>query len=964
MVALFADAGRKKLTTLVLGSEQERVLRQAATTAIRRTVTQLAPSGGEQAEQIAMVVSEVFHNPVLDTALAGQATLLQALGAGIAANLAVLDDASLTGTGQSSAEALGVSGNAIAETLAGHLVREIMLGGSRGGLLAPLADQLNHDMTHLQGQRIEGVLAQLADRVTALVRPDSATAIQGKPVRLLPRPTYLAGREELLADLDTRLTGGDGLRPRIVSLHGLGGAGKTSVAVEYAHRHLGEVGVAWQFPAEDTAVLAAGFTHLATQLGIGGAAEGRDPVASVHSALAADPAGWLLIFANVPGPEQVRAFMPPAGHGRVVITSRNALWPQSQAVEVPVLDRDVATGFLIDRAGDPDEQAARALAGALGGLPLALEQAGAYTQASGGTLAGYLVLFQRRRGDLLARGGPAGYPGTVATTWALAFAQLEESAPAAAGLLRLLAYCAPEAIPLRLLLQPRPGLTDDLAQAVAEVLAPLMDDELVAGDAVAALQEYSLARPAGDRAVSVHRLVQAVTADQMPADLGEAWRHAAAVLIEAALPGDPGQPGAWPVFAALLPHAQAALAADSDGMTRIASYLAQSGNYTAARETWQEVLSARIQNLGREHPDTLLARSDVALWTGAAGDAAGARDQLAALVPVYERVLGPEHPHTLTARANLAVWIREEGHAAEARDQFAALLPIRARVLGPEHPETLSTRTNLAYVTGEAGDAAAARDQLAELVSACERVLGPEHPQTLSARFNLATWTGEAGDAAAARDQLAELVPTYERVLGPEHPETVKARAGVAAEAGRAGDAAGARDQLATLVSVYERVFGPEHPETLKARAGVAGWTAKAGNAEWARDQFAALLPIEERVLGPEHPETLTTRASLANWTLELGDMAGARDQLTALLPIQERVLGPEHRQTLNTRANLAVSTGRTGDPVGARDQLAALAPIEERVLGPEHPDTLATRARLADWSRAAAEGQRSGRIS
>ena len=138
---------------------------------------------------------------------------------------------------------------------------------------------------------------------------------------------------------------------------------------------------------------------------------------------------------------------------------------------MPVLDLDVAAGFLVDRTGDPGQQAARALAGELGGLPLALEQVAAYIQATGGRLAGYLASFRRRRGDLLARGGPTGYSGTVATTWALAFGQLEQSAPVAAGLLRLLACCAPEAIPLRLLLQPRPWLANDLAPAVAAVLA-------------------------------------------------------------------------------------------------------------------------------------------------------------------------------------------------------------------------------------------------------------------------------------------------------------------------------------------------------------------------------------------------------------------------------------------------------------------------------------------------------------
>ena len=302
---------------------------------------------------------------------------------------------------------------------------------------------------------IQGELDKLAKRDERQAGPVAA----GRVLRLAPRPVFLAGREELLAELDARLAGGDGAGPRVVALCGLGGAGKTSVAVEYAHRHLAEVGVAWQFAAEDPAVLAAGFGELAAQLG---AADGGDPVAAVHGVLAASPAPWLLVFDNAPDRASVAAFVPPAGPGRVLITSRNQIWPPGQALEVPVLDPQVAAEFLVSRTGDADRRAALELAGELGGLPLALEQAAAYVQASGDSLAGYLALFRQRRADLLGRGEPTGYPETVATTWPLAFEDLQQAAPGAAGLLRLLAFCAPEAIPLRLLLQPRPGLAEQL----------------------------------------------------------------------------------------------------------------------------------------------------------------------------------------------------------------------------------------------------------------------------------------------------------------------------------------------------------------------------------------------------------------------------------------------------------------------------------------------------------------------
>ncbi len=536
-------------------------------------------------------------------------------------------------------------------------------------------------------------------------RPEAASL----PVRLAPRPAVLAGREGLLADLDARLAGGGpgSPGPRLAVLCGLGGAGKTSVAVEYAHRHLAEVGVCWQFAAEDPALLAAEFAVLAAQLGARDLVDARDPVASVHAVLARAEAGWLVVFDNARDRASVEAFVPPAGPGRVLITTQSQHWPSGRAVDVPVLEAEVAAGFLVSRTGDPDRAAARELAAGLDGLPLALEQAAAYMQATATTLAGYLVLFRVRQGDLLARGEAAGHPLDVAATLGLALSRLAVEAPAAAGLLRLLAFLAPEPVPLPLLLA-REEPTGLLGPEAAAGAGLLLGDPVAAGDAIAALRRYSLITPAGDGLVLVHRLVQAITRAQLPAEAVGQWERAAAALVAAAVPADPHLPAAWPTCAVLLPHARAVLDPASVGLSRIADYLGYSGSYPAARDLVRLIADTRTETdaYGPEHPDTLTARHELARWTGVAGDAAGARDQFAALLPVRERVQGPEHPDTLTARHDLAYWVGVAGDAAGARDQFAALLPVRERILGPEYPDTLSTRSSLAYWTGRAGDAA------------------------------------------------------------------------------------------------------------------------------------------------------------------------------------------------------------------------------------------------------------------
>ena len=198
--------------------------------------------------------------------------------------------------------------------------------------------------------------------------------------------------------------------PRIVVLYGLGGAGKTSVAVEYAYRHLAEVGVAWQFAAEDADGAGGRVRRAGRPARRTGMADLRDPVASVHAVLAAYPGDVAAGVRQRSGPG-IGDGVPAAGRaGPGADHQPERAVAAGQALDVPVLDPEAAADFLVSRTGDPDRQAALGLASELGGLPLALEQAAAYIQASGDSLAGYLALFRQRRTDMLAA---ASRPGTA-----------------------------------------------------------------------------------------------------------------------------------------------------------------------------------------------------------------------------------------------------------------------------------------------------------------------------------------------------------------------------------------------------------------------------------------------------------------------------------------------------------------------------------------------------------------------
>ena len=405
LVGLLADAGRKKLTVLVLGSDQERALRRAAVDAVQDTAAEMNLSA-EQARQLAMMIRKTFREPVQDAPLARSVTMLEVLHAGVMGQLALLD-ADRTATGHSWAGVLGVPGPVLAETLTGHLVREIMLRGSGGGPLAPLADQLNHDLTHLQGQRVEGMLARLVALVITWsarsadaggpegevgpVRPAGAVSGTGTggaaaAARTLPRDiASFTGRQQELAQLAEAAAGAGG----VVGIHAIGGmagVGKTAFAVHAAHR------LADRFPGGQIFLPLHGHTPgqqpaepadaLASLLLTAGVPAGQIP-----PGLEARMALWrdrlagkqlLLVLDDAATSEQVRPLLPGTGGSLVLVTSRRHLsaLEDATAVSLDTLPPGEAAALLVRLAGraglSPADPAVNQITRLCGYLPLAI----------------------------------------------------------------------------------------------------------------------------------------------------------------------------------------------------------------------------------------------------------------------------------------------------------------------------------------------------------------------------------------------------------------------------------------------------------------------------------------------------------------------------------------------------------------------------------------------------------------
>jgi phosphatidate phosphatase APP1 len=391
----------------------------------------------------------------------------------------------------------------------GTLIPVRVSGPPPTGLLGPIAwvDLIGRDE-----QDARSLLLAAAGRVRA--KPDRAPAFPGEsgnrpkpqfPLELpriwnVPaRNAQFTGRTELLARLQPELAPG----ARVVvtqAIAGLGGIGKTQLAIEYAHRNAARYRLVWWVRAEKNDTREADLLALAQRLSLPDqkARSSEEQIAALRTWLELN-SDWLLIFDNVEKPNLLDELLPRIGAGHVLLTSRVSVWGTSaQVVRLDLWSQDEAASYLLRRTDQEDDAAARELAATLGCLPLAIEQAAAYIERSKITLGKYIDLFRTSRAHLL-NASSAGV--TVATTWNLSLQAVESESKEAVALIQLLAFLTPDDFP-RDRLQTK-SVTSDRA------LARLLESELLLNDAVAVLGRYSLIN-ATPETISVHRLVQDV----------------------------------------------------------------------------------------------------------------------------------------------------------------------------------------------------------------------------------------------------------------------------------------------------------------------------------------------------------------------------------------------------------------------------------------------------------------------
>jgi tetratricopeptide (TPR) repeat protein len=798
------------------------------------------------------------------------------------------------------------------------------------------------------GPPLPGVEPRFPESRDATVSDATVSGDPGpRPPGSLPRvwnvdrrnPAF-TGRDDVLNRVHDGLSG-DG-RVAVQAVHGMGGVGKTQLALEYAYRFAGEYDLVWWISAEQTGLIGEQFVALGVELGIIDVEADSTLAKSKVLGHLADRPRSLLIFDNVEKGEDVLPWLP-RGSGHVLITSRRGSWQRiAHAVELDVLPRGEAVRFLVAQQPGLDTGEADQLADALGDLPLALAQAAGYLSETGLPVAEYRQLLVEETQAVLELGRPIDYPQSLAAAITLNVAALAEADPAAVAILRLCALLAPEPIPVDVIVEV--AQPTDPYPEVLEALREVIGKRLARQESIGRISAYGLAR-LGPGTVTVHRLTQAVVRSQMQqAASAELSAHLESVLGQMN-PGDPRDPANWHAWARLLPHLLAV------GPARTSSpalrqcvrdaivYLISRGDAGPAKQLAEGLHEEWAARLGTDHRDTLGVAGEL-LWTlRDLGEYGRLKPLVNHTLTQQMKTLGEDHPDTLRSAADLAVVLGVLGNHRRGEEIGRDVWERRRRVLGEDHPDTLTSAASVAALLDELGRHREALALRGKVWEQRRRVLGEEHPATLTSASSFASSLAELG---RYREALALHEQEWEQcrgVLGEEHPETLTSANNVASSLGNMGRH---RDALELKEKVWEqlrRVLGEEHPQTLRSAGNVASSLGELGRHREALVLKEMVWEQHRRVLGEEHPETLTSASNAATSIWSLGRHGEALALHEQVWEQRRRVLGEEHPDTLRSAFERAKMYWQLGHILPARRLADEIWNGLRRQLGAQHPD-------------------------
>lgn len=827
-----------------------------------------------------------------------------------------------------------------------------------------------------------------------------------KLIKANARNPRFTGREEDIRQLRTQLrAAGTTVVVAPVALQGLGGVGKTQVALEYLHRFKSDYDVIWWVECGQAQFIDAQLADLADQVteafAIPRAADATvEEKARFVLNLLARPRGarpvedWLLIYDNAEDIEAVTPWLPRGG-GHTLITSRNGAWAeQARPVEVEVFTRRESVTHLRRVVPGITDTEADHVADALGDLPLAIETAAVWLKDTDYRVADYLRELESHAPVALGLVQlPSGYPRGVAAAWDPSLNLLRERSPAAMRLLQLCSVMAP-------------NIARELiySQGMATVLKPYdasLSEPMVIGRVVREASRLALLKidsAAGQ--IQVHRLVQAVVRGRMTDDELAAVRRDVQHILVATRPArDVDDPDTWALYRIIWPHIgpsqviisdeedvrqlsvdrvrflwvvsdlgraadvadtviqrwkQLAATADPASAQVIRKQLLQlefnlanvrrsQSRFTDAAALDERVLAEQAELVGADHPHTLTTAGSYAADLRSLGRYREALAMDERTCPAWAELYGEDHRRAIDAAHNLAISYRLTGKVTDSlRLDITALDRYRATI-GARHPNALRSAGNIARDLIEAGEYIEAVTRAESVYRLSIESLGARSPVTLDAQVLLGIALRSAGRYEEAEKEFAAAQQPLNDRFGESSSQALACRLSHAANLLQLDQLESAAQDIGDVLAAYTQRLADMHPHTLTCRVNVASVLRLQHQYDEAMAEVEIAVRGLTEVLGPEHPYTLAAAMVKATLIADRGDLRRSAELDESTVATLATALGPRHPDTLRCRGNMLLSRQLLGDEKAALEREALLGQLSVAI-GGGHPTVAVLR--------------------
>ncbi|WP_055589366.1 FxSxx-COOH system tetratricopeptide repeat protein [Streptacidiphilus griseoplanus] len=798
--------------------------------------------------------------------------------------------------------------------------------------------------------------------------PGHARTAQKAP----PRNDSFTGRDDVLEEVRTRL-GSIALHADtpagLAGLYGLGGMGKTQIALEYVHRYGAQYDVVWWVEADQLTTVPRTIAELGDRLGILGDSVVERAQSTLDQLQAGEHGRFLLVFDNVSdfdgvidlegaGVVALQDYVPTRGPGHVIITSRHSDTVDIQnAVHIDTFSRNESIALFRRRLRTLTDEDASQVAEALGDLPMAVELASAWLRTTVMPVETYLQQLRDQGSRALSDVGSATEQASFTAAWQLSFDRLRQESPAAARMLEVCSFLSPEPIAASLL------YSSAMLEYLSE-LDPEVGNSMMVGHSIGALIRYALVR--NDRfteSIQVHRLLQSTVREWLSADpekYAETRRQAHRVLaaVHASVSArDESSVDARRRYAELWPHLEPSGAAESED-PNVRNWIVEQvrhawviNDHVAAIDLGSKVLSGWRQHFG---DDVLTMRLAAQLANPLRSLAEYRRaldldEQTLALQRAHH---GPDHPFTLVTARNYGADLRGLGRYADAYESDKDTYDRCVRLFGLEDEATLKATNNLALSLNAVGRPAEGLEQQELVYKRRRQVTGLKNQLTWRAAINVAQGLRDMGRYRESLSLLLEVRDRMVELVGEGHPDVLRTDRSLAVSRRRLGEFEAALALSRDTWGSYRERFGDRHPDTLACLTNLA-CDLYYSNGDSAVFDEARLLgeQVHQRYqesLGEEHPFTLAAASNLSLFLRGCQEPGPALELATSALTGLERQLGPAHPATVVCRSSKAGALSALGRYGEAATEDAVVVDGFRALFRHDHPRVLAAEYDLA----------------